>query len=482
MRYTPGTPKLGRLLRSCIPLLVAAQLPAGELRLIGKSTVDKEALTFAHGPATRFGPTVNGRTHQQSPLTTCRGYQYVTYIDAGRRVCLGRRKLPAGRWEIVRFTDHRFESNDAHNTAVIGICDADGTIHMAFDHHATRLNYRVSQPGVAHRPDSVRWDPGLFTKVMHTLGSVGADKQVTYPRFFSAPNGNLMLYYRSVTSGNGHGMIEEYNGARHDWTPGLGRFIARDMGTYSVGGARSKFRCPYLNSISYAGQRLHVSWIWRDRFDKTDVRNQHDLCYAYSDDHGRTWHNSDGRMIGETGSSFIHVNTPGVIVAPIPSHSGLSNQNTHYAYPDGSVHIMLLQRRAGHRKSVYHHHWRTSHGAWKFEALGFTGSRPKLVGTEDRGLFLLYEAQDELRIAKGVPKAPGAGWTWSGMDFPRQASLYGEPVLDLHRWEQEQVLSVYCQEAPTRTVRANRSNPVDGSPSPLNVVDYRIIRNTNTEQ
>jgi hypothetical protein len=31
----------------------------------------------------------------------------------------------------------------------------------------------------------------------------------------------------------------------------------------------------------------------------------HDLCYAYSDDVGRTWFNNEGQAIAETGVSFL---------------------------------------------------------------------------------------------------------------------------------------------------------------------------------
>ncbi len=239
------------------------------------------------------------------------------------------------------------------------------------------------------------------------------DDQVTYPRFFSAPNGNLMLYYRAVTSGNGDGMIEEYDGDKHDWTPGLGKFIARDIGTYTAGGETSLFRCPYMNSLSYAGQRLHASWVWRDRFEKTNPRNQHDLCYAYSDDQGRTWLNSNGKLIGKTGVEFIHLDSPGLVVAPIPCRSGLTNQNTHYAYADGSIHIVLRHRLKGTWTSLYHHYWRASDGAWHHEVLPFTGDRPKLIGATDRLLLLVYTDDEQLFVAKGLPDSGQARWQWT---------------------------------------------------------------------
>jgi hypothetical protein len=404
---------------------------------------------------------------------TYRGYQYATYVDANRRICIGRRKLPSGSWEVIRFDDHRFESNDSHNTSVIGICDRDGTIHLAFDHHATPLNYRVSQQGAAHDPDDVKWDADLFGPISQTLGTVATHERVTYPRFFSSSNGNLMLYYRSVTSADGDGMIEEYDGETHDWTPDLGKFIARDVGVFEGNGRESLTRCPYMNALTYSGQRLHASWVWRDRFERTNVANQHDLCYAYSDDHGRTWCNSAGEVVGKTGREFIHLDTPGLVVASIPIHSDLANQNTHFAYPDGSIHVVLRHRplaeSEGECESCYFHYWRSSTGQWQHEALPMTGRRPKLLGTPDRKLVLVYTDEGELFLAKGVPNPGRTSWNWSELEFPKRVSTYGDAMVDLARWQRDQTLLIYRQEEPTRLLETNLPDPIDGFPSPLRV-------------
>ena len=451
---------------------------ADDFELAQISTVDENTLTFAEGPAAKFSTAVNGRTHQQTPLTTYRGYQYATYFDAQRRVCIGRRKLPSGSWKVIHFDDHRFKTNDSHNTAVLGICDKDGTIHMAFDHHASELNYRVSKLGAAHEPESVQWNVDLFGPVTHSLGSVAADPKVTYPRFFSTPNGNLMLFYRGVTSGNGNGMLEEYDGKKHDWTPGLGKVIARDIGTFRANGKTSEFRCAYMNSVSYAGKRMHASWVWRDRFEKTNPRNQHDLCYAYSDDDGRTWMNSAGDVIGKTGKEFIHLDSLGVVVAEIPIGSGLTNQTTHFAYANGSVHVVVRQKEKTLKADRYFHYWRDDKGEWRQEMLPFSGGRPKLVGTSNRTLLLVYtdeddEGKEELLIAKGQPNSELTGWQWTNVKLPARHRITGEALLDLERWKQEQVLSIYGQAEPARIIRTKLRKSVDGLPAPLKVVDYR---------
>lgn len=451
---------------------VSAQYSATAPLQITPTTVDPSALTFAIGKAAKFSTAVNGRSHQQTPITSFGGWQYATYFNAQRKVCVGRRKLPQGDWEVICFDDHRIKSNDSHNTAVIGICHADGTIHLAFDHHATPLNYRISKLGVATDPDAVTWNTDLFGGIQHSLGSIATDPRVTYPRFFNAPDGNLMLFYRGGTSGNGDGNLHQYDGTKHQWTPGLGTVISRDIGDYTVNGLTSELRCPYMNDVSYAGKRLHASWVWRDRFERTNPANQHDLCYIFSDDDGRTWHRSDGKQIGRTAKELIHLNTPGLIVKPIPTESRVTNQNTQYAYPDGSVHIVNAYRPEASLPRQYQHNWRDAEGNWHHQSIPFYGKRPKLLGDENRALLLVYNDGDEkLTIIKGTPNAQQTAWTWTQIPHDFDTFISGEPVVDYQRWQQEAILSIYCQQEPQQKIETDSADPVDGFPAPLLVLD-----------
>lgn len=463
-----------------VGVMLSSPVQAAELELVGNTTVDARALTFAEGPAARFGLTVNGRSHQQQALTTHRGYQYAAYVDADRQICLGRRQLPGDQWEIIRFTDHRFKTNDSHNTAVVGICENDGTIHLAFDHHATPWNYRVSKIGVANEPERFDWDASLFGPISRSLGSIPASDRVTYPRFFSSPDGNLMLYYRSVTSGNGDGVIERYDGKRHDWLPGYGQFIARDMGIHRHGDQTSEFRCPYMDPPTFAGNRLHASWIWRDRFLKTHPANQHDLCYAYSDDYGKTWHSSGGKIIGRTGTQPMHLNTPGLVVFPISQDKYISNQNSLFVQEDGRVHVVLKARDDQSGVQRYHHYWRDQAGRWSVDVLPFSGNRPKLVGTAEGVLFLVFsddfddnDERHSVLLAKGVPNDSQDGWDWQRLPDTDQTTC-GDPLVDVTRWKKEGVLSIYFQATPSTIIETTENIPLDGVPSALHVMDYRL--------
>jgi hypothetical protein len=114
---------------------------------------------------------------------------------------------------------------------------------------------------------------------------------------------------------------------------------------------------------------------------------------------------------------------------------------------------------------------------WHQEVLPFSGGRPKLVGTKERLLLLLYTDEEQLFIAKGLPNSRRSRWQWSQAELPIPHSICGEALLDLPRWEAERTLSVYGQEEPARTIRTWRREPIDGFPSPLNVVDYRLTEN-----
>lgn len=169
-------------------------------------------------------------------------------------------------------------------------------------------------------------------------------------------------------------------------------------------------------------------------------------------------------MIGTTASSFITVNSPGLTVAPIAQNQDLGNQFTHHAYPDGSCHIIVSHSEIGTSTRRYHHYWRNAAGTWSSEVLPFTGSRPKLVGDDNRELYLTYVSGSTLRIAKGTPNASQTSWAWSTIHSQTGRTEGGEGHIDTNRWESERILSVYGQVAPNSA----------GDPSALSIFDYQV--------
>ena len=193
------------------PQLTAAPAPpaatparSGTFSKISDTVVDPAALTLA--PHATYGSAINGEPFQQDIIHTSAGWQYVAYYDQARHVCVARRHLPGDPWQVVRLADYDFKGNDAHNTVSLGICETDGAIHLAFDHHVNPLHYRVSKPGAATHPESISWDASLFGPV-HSDLEAGKPIKVTYPRFWNTPDGGLQFHYRNGSSGNCNNML-----------------------------------------------------------------------------------------------------------------------------------------------------------------------------------------------------------------------------------------------------------------------------------
>ncbi len=224
---------------------------------------------------------INGLAFQQDALASHKNYQYVAFYDAGRRVCLGRRRLPAGDWQVIRFADYDFKSNDAHNTISLGICPKDGTIHLAFDHHGSPLHYRASRKGVATCPEETAWEASLFGPIVSEVEQ-GKSIRITYPRFWQTPDGGLQFCYRQGGSGNGDRMLVDYDSEAGTWVDT--RQIDSREGTFRDAMGESRSRCSYPNGYDYGPfGRLHVTWVWRESAQGAN----HDLMYAYS---GRPGH------------------------------------------------------------------------------------------------------------------------------------------------------------------------------------------------
>jgi len=170
------------------------------LRLVNDSVLDAEALNFARGT---YGTCINGQTFQIEAMVSFKGWQYATWFDGRKRLCVARRQLPQGAWQRIAFDDYTINHTDVHNVAVIGICPADGTIHLAFDHHGSPLHYRVSRTGAATAPERTEWTATLFGPTTSELVAGQRLTRVTYPAFFSTPDGRLQFSYRIGGSGDG---------------------------------------------------------------------------------------------------------------------------------------------------------------------------------------------------------------------------------------------------------------------------------------
>lgn len=363
---------------------------------------------------------LNGMSFQQDALTTFNGWQYIAYYEAtstynAQQIVLGRRNLNGGngspsQWQTFKFTDYTQRTQDSHNTISLGI-SPDGRIHLSYDHHDVPLNYRISHQGIASNPNSYAWSPSLFGSNLRYLPGAGNGPwtPVTYPRFLRAGS-EFLFEMRIGASGSGDSWLYRYTG-NGNWAA-VGRYIQ---------GSNNN---AYLNGLDYSPAtgstpaRLHISWTWRET---PDVNTNHDLCYAYSEDFGRTWKSSGGTNLGAT----IRPSSPGITVFGIGQNSGILNQEGQVADTHGRFHVINRERVNG--ALTWIHYWRSSSGSWTRNAglphslasLTQTGRRAKLATDPAGNLFaILPQNQNgyQIEVLVSTPGGNFRDWTsvWRG--------------------------------------------------------------------
>jgi BNR repeat-containing family member len=407
-------------------------------------------------------------------MVTHAGFQYVAYYDADRWVCVARRALPGGAWDIARLTDYKFGSNDAHNTISMGLCAKDGTIHLAFDHHGHPLHYRVSKKGAASQPGKTSWTADVFGPV---LGELEKDKpiRITYPRFIPTPDGGLQFCYRRGGSGNGDRMLVDYDSGSNTWKDT--RQIDSGKGPWRDGAIESASRCSYPNGYEYGPLgNLHATWVWREGAQTAN----HDLVHVYSEDRGMTWKNTAGKAI----KGFPAIDTPDIAAVKISHTLGLMNTHGQAVDSKGRIHAVVWHcteeslKAAGSAPGAtrwgppgtqrYHHYWRDKAGVWQHRELpGAAGSRPKILMDSADNAFLIFRGNGQFsHTGSLVIAAASAASKW--MDWRvvhvEEGPFGNEMLADSARWKAEGVLSIMAQEAPEQPHQ----------PTALHILDFTI--------
>jgi hypothetical protein len=457
---------------------------APRVAFLRDSVVATNACLMPNGST--YGRAINGISFQNNNiLLTFNGYQYTAWYDTvgtSQFVWLARRTITnttVGNWEKFQ-TDSEFLNGDetgwdAHNVIGIGICPADGTLHLTWDHHNHTLKYRRSIPGLC-TTNLAAWGTGMLNAQQNWLVASGQTvSDVTYPQFTITPSGGLLLNRRIGSSGNGDQLLHTYipitNGVGGNWTTQT-LFLARG-GTYNG----SIDRNAYINGLDYGPDgKLHTTWTWRE----TASSANHDLCYAYSTDHGVTWRNNAGALIADTSlGQSINLNSTGIIVKPLDVNQLLINQQAQCVDNDGRIHMLVLHRReeSGYEypnyttapystlATAYYHYFRDpTTGVWtqrRIPADAYpVGSRPK-IGFDAAGnayaVYLSYPTNTAVtpgytsgKLVVASASKAGAYSDWEVL-HALDTTLNGEPLLDQARLLADNVLSVYIQEHSTAT-------------------------------
>jgi hypothetical protein len=205
------------------------------------------------------------------------GTKYAVFWDAQKRPQIGKFDTVARTWQLFDLSTVASNplsapevGDDTHHNVVVAV-DGDGYIHVAANHHDNTLRYLRS----TNAGDITAW-----TK----LAMVGTQEtSVSYPQFVRLSGGDLLLFYRNGSSGNGDTYLNRYAKSSKTWS--------RVSQVFS-GTTASPTRSSYMNRIVLdSAGTLHLFYLWRI---STDPSGNYDVSYIKSTDSGVTWTTAGG--------------------------------------------------------------------------------------------------------------------------------------------------------------------------------------------
>lgn len=400
------------------------------------------------------GNSVNTVVFRKNSLTTYKNTQYISFYNHEGFVVLGKRTLGKTKWTL-QTTGFKGKIADAHNSISI-ITDGDGYLHLAWNHHANALHYRKSiAPGSLQMTDEM-----AMTGIAETA--------VTYPEFYTLPNGNLLFFYRDGKSGKGNLVINRYDIKTKMWEQ-LHKNLIDGEGK----------RNAYWQAFVDVKGIVHLSWVWRET---ADVATNHDLCYAQSTDGGSTWQNSDGEKYA------LPINAATAeYVCHIPQKSELINQTSMCADDDGNPVIASYWKEKGDSIPQYHIVYKTGK-QWEAHNLGFRKtafslsgagtkripiSRPQVVSFKNKNntaVALIFRDEERgSKVSVAVNKDISFN-NWQIQDLSETTVGSWEPTYDTELWKQKKQLHLFVQFTDQKDAEGKASI----LPQPVQVMGIKI--------
>ena len=375
------------------------------------------------------GTRVNSTIYRQHSITSDLNFQFIAYYDEEEVVVLGRRLLGASTWETQR-TPYRGRTDDPHNVINIAI-DGRGFLHMAWDSHRSRLRYCRSL------------EPGSMLMGEETAMIGNREDCLTYPEFVNLPDGDLLLFYRNGTSGNGDLVVNRYLTDEERWMRVQDPLIDGEG-----------LRNPYWQWAVDRFGHIHLSWVWRE---DPPVESNHDLAYAKSLDGGVTWLRSDGTVY-DLPIRAAHAEYAWLI----PPGSDLINQTSMATDPEGRPYIAGYWREEGSEVpqfQIVHH----DGGAWRKTQVGqrvtpfrlgglgsnrIPISRPQLaidsIVSPPRAYMIFRDLDRGERVSMAVSEDI-ATEEWTFLDLNDFSVEAWEPTYDKNLWFREARFNIFVQ-------------------------------------
>lgn len=179
-----------------------------------------------------------------------------------------------------------------------------------------------------------------------------------------------MFSFRTGKAGLGDDHLAVYRGSASAYgQPPPGVFI------------RGEWCNAYVHGLDAAagGTLLYATWVWRgfvwyrgwddpgdaqhkQQAGPNSAANNHDICFAWSGDGGRTWRSGAGDLVADLDAARpIVPGAPGIVAFAIPKGSGLTNQEAQAVDRAGGVHVLNRDCVGGEQR--WKHYYRSPDGA-----------------------------------------------------------------------------------------------------------------------
>lgn len=387
---------------------------------------------------------INTVVFRKNSVVSYKDIQYAAYYDSSGHVVLAKRKLGTDQWEVKQ-TKYLGNIRDAHNCISIMV-DGDGYLHVTWDHHASKLRYCKSlQPG--------------SLELSEELPMTGLNESsVTYPEFYKLSDGDLIFLYRSGASGNGNLLLNHYSIKTKKW---------EQVQTNLIDGENT--RNAYWQACTDSKGGFHISWVWRE---SSDVATNHDICYAKSDDGGKTWKRSDGTIYN------LPINAANAeYITHIRQNSELINQTSMCTDAAGHPFIATYWRTEGSTIPQYHliykdgKRWIDQQVSERKTAFSLSGvgtkkipiARPQVLVNGHKVFYLFRDEERGNKVSAFINDNILQTKKWTVKDLNSENIGQWEPSYDTELWKGKKLLNIFLQytaQGDGERVAATASQPV----------------------
>jgi len=407
--------------------------------------------------------TINTTIFRHHAILTMNGAQYTAFYVNTTTLRIIKRDLATDRLESHDISG-TFNLHDAHNGVSLGH-DRKGRLHITYDHHASRLQYRISR-----KPHTINdWTESRSMTDAH-------EDNVTYPSFIlPRMDFPLTFLYRDGSWNKGKARLKYFDEQTDSWS---------DLKEPVLSGAdlRPWTANAYWNHpcVGRDGS-LHISYVWRTHsLPPNQLINNINVCYAKSMDNGVTWFTSKGLQYQ---TPITPVNSE--VICAISPGSNLINQCGMALDSNNLPHIVFY---ANDKNNIpqYQHLWFdgiTWHAqiiSSRLESFSLQGggtleipiSRPDIIIGDNNDAHVIFRGDltgDRMAILS--LESPDYKYDSSRIALIDPEPLgRSEPIIDRSRWSTEGILSILIQ----RCQQPNHDEPKAETLSSIRVLDLKL--------